>query len=178
MSDKAVTDGLTVGEMPDLDPVPVSAGRYLVVSAAGEKFALLSEAVSEIVECVNVTRLPMTGAVVWGVVGIRAQPALVIDLAVRLGRRRTTEAGRHSRILLLESAQSGEWPLIGLIVESVDSLLCIDNAPGCGGAWEQGIEENACIAGVSVTDSTVIHLLDLPRVLDISELAQLAARRC
>ena len=165
-------------EMPELDSeyLPGLCGRYLVATVSGEKFALDSESVSEIIECVNMTELPMAGPVVRGGVSVRSELALVIDLAARLGRGRSGRAGEQARIILLDAQQTGEWPLLGLFVDSVDSVLHVDSVLSVQCSRGDVREGDSCIAGISVLDSTVVNLLNLSKVLDIAELTQLVVR--
>ena len=77
---------------------------------------------------------------------------------------------------MLDAQQSGEWPLLGLFVESVDSVLYVDSVLSAQCGRGDLTEGNRCIAGISVSDSTVVNLLNLSKVLDIAELTQLVAR--
>ncbi len=146
--------------------------QYLTFSVSGENLAMSIEAVKEIIETPQVTRVPMTPDYIRGVINLRGSVVPVIDLGARLGRGPLTLTKR-SCIVLAEVLTSGDSHFLGMLVDEVNNILDIpqrDVKP----APEFGSEiRTDFIAAMGRIDDVFVIILSIDHVLSMQELAAL-----
>jgi purine-binding chemotaxis protein CheW len=91
-------------------------GLYLTVEVAGAAALLPADAVLEVVRLVAIDPLPVAAPHVVGTMLYRGIPAVVVDLALMLGSRRTPELDAHLVIC-------GGTRTVGLLVDRVRDLV-------------------------------------------------------
>ncbi len=91
-------------------------GLYLTVEVAGAAALLPADAVLEVVRLVAIEPLPVAAPHVVGTMLYRGIPAVVVDLALMLGSRRTPELDAHLVIC-------GGTRTVGLLVDRVRDLV-------------------------------------------------------
>ena len=146
--------------------------QYLTFSVSGENLAMSIEAVKEIIETPQVTRVPMTPEYIRGVINLRGNVVPVIDLGARLGRGPLTLTKR-SCIVLVEVQAGGDGHVLGMLVDEVRNILDIprrDVKP----APEFGSEiRTDFIAAMGRIDDVFVIILSIDHVLSMQELAAL-----
>jgi purine-binding chemotaxis protein CheW len=126
---------------------------WLEVSVAGFRYAIAAEAVRSVERPGLVDPLPMAPAFVAGTTASGDGRAVVIDLRVRLGLRRTP-LSESTRIVFLE----GGGRSLGFLV---DAALGVLHAPVSSlHAVPAGPFRQACLRGVLTLDGSWVLVLD------------------
>jgi purine-binding chemotaxis protein CheW len=148
--------------------------RYLTFSLRGEVFALPILDVTEIIEYRNLTVVPMMPSFIRGVINLRGRVVPVLDLTARFGRG-ATEIARRTSIIIVEADPDRDdgGHHIGIMVDAVNKVMHLGNEdiepPPVFGAGVQA----EFISGMAKHNGEFIIVLDVRRVLSVSELAQL-----
>ncbi|NMO23114.1 purine-binding chemotaxis protein CheW [Pyxidicoccus fallax] len=147
--------------------------NYLSFVIAGEAYAVGILRVREIIEHCPITRVPGMPPAVQGVINLRGSVVPVVDLAVKFGLP-PRPMTRWSCFVIVEVALDGQQTAIGLLTDSVSEVLelgpdDIEAPPSFGTRVRLDF-----LLGMGRHDGRFIMLLDLDRVLSISELLSLA----
>jgi purine-binding chemotaxis protein CheW len=143
--------------------------KSLVGFAVGEVYyAVPIGCVKEIINPINLTKLPYAPGAISGVVDHRREVVPIVDLRARFGMQRTEERRRTKWILVDVGGRT-----IGLVVDRVTGVFGTGGqglrpAPNLGGG-----EEVRGIAGVTSHDGTLVFVLDIDRLESVVESLQL-----
>lgn len=150
--------------------------RQLVVfELANEHYGVDIAAVESIIKMQPITAVPQAPAFVEGITNLRGNVLPVMDLRKRFGlshKDQGTEAGRDEKRIVVVSMDGMK---IGMIVDAVSEVLRVQ---------EEVIEppppmittiNSAFITGIAKVGERLIILLDLAKVLTLSEKEQVAA---
>lgn len=150
--------------------------RQLVVfELANEHYGVDIAAVESIIKMQPITAVPQAPAFVEGITNLRGNVLPVMDLRKRFGLSHMdqgTEAGRDEKRIVVVSMDGMK---IGMIVDAVSEVLRVQ---------EEVIEppppmittiNSAFITGIAKVGERLIILLDLAKVLTLSEKEQVAA---
>jgi len=149
-----------------------SPSQYLTFLVSNERLGININDVNEIIEISNMTRVPMTPDYIRGVINLRGSVVPVIDLSARLGHQ-SSDIGKRSCIVLVEVFSDDGMQSLGMLVDQVDEILEIP-AENIQPAPEFGSNiRTEFIQAMGRVDEDFIILLDISRVLSITELAQL-----
>ena len=148
-------------------------GQYLTFLVGKESLGISIHEVKEIIEINNITRVPMTPNYIRGVINLRGNVVPVVDLSARLSREKS-ELTKRSCIVLVEIITEGESQSIGMLVDQVDEILEIQNE-NIQPAPEFGADIRVeFIQAMGRVDEKFIILLEISRVLSVTELSQLS----
>jgi purine-binding chemotaxis protein CheW len=152
----------------------VDARQYLCLAVGGEMYALGIDTVREIQEITRMTALPLTPKFVKGVMNLRGAVVPVIDLSARFGGHVST-LSKRSAIVIVESGHShADGALVvGVLVDGVSEVLeiamqDIEPVPVLGTRIERRF-----LAGISKARGGMLAVLDIERILDRDEMAEL-----
>jgi len=146
--------------------------QYLTFLVSKEQLGININDVNEIIEISNMTRVPMTPNYIRGVINLRGSVVPVIDLSARLGHQ-PCDIGKRSCIVLVEVFADEGIQNLGMLVDQVDEILEIP-ADNIQPAPEFGSNiRTEFIQAMGRVDDNFIILLDISRVLSVTELAQL-----
>lgn len=166
-------------QVTDNLPAPV-AGRgvvtedqeqYLTFLLNGEMFAIGILHIKEIIEYGSLTDVPMMPGFIRGVINLRGSVVPVIDLSARFGRQRS-EISRRTCVVIIEvTAEDDSRQDIGVVVDSVSEVLeiprdHIEPPPAFGAKVKVEF-----ILGMGKVDNNFIVILDVQKVLSLSEMA-------
>ena len=147
--------------------------QYLTFMLGGELFAIGILCIKEIIEYSSLTEVPMMPAAVRGVINLRGAVVPVTDLLIRFGKK-PSPVSKRTCIVIIEVTGLGERQDIGIVVDSVDSVLDIPASeiepPPSFGA---GIRTDF-IRGMGKVNGKFVILLDVNHVLAVEEMAALA----
>lgn len=148
-------------------------GQYLTFSLNEETFGLNILCVKEIVEYKQLTSVPQMPRFIEGVINLRGHVVPVINLALRLGKT-PLPPQKRTCVVIVEIGHEGNTADIGVVVDSVSEVLDvsaadIEAAPGFGTCMRPEF-----IAGMARLGSAFIILVDVEKVLSITEMAALA----
>lgn len=144
--------------------------KYLSFILAGETFAIEILAIKEIIEYINVAKVPMVPNYIRGVINLRGNVLPIIDLANCL-EKDSTGINKRTCIVIVEVVADGEVLNIGFLVDSVNEVLDIpaqdiEQTPAFGTSISAEF-----IKGMGRVNGEFLTLLDLQRVLDIEKLS-------
>ncbi|MDI3486220.1 MAG: purine-binding chemotaxis protein CheW [Methanolobus sp.] len=119
----------------------------------------------------EITQIPQSPEFVEGVINLRGRIIVVINLDKRFNLA-SKEVDAHSRIIVVEIGEN----VVGMIVDSVNEVLripksSVDPAP-------ELVTSNISreyITGVGKIDGRLLILLDLAKVMDKKEAAEIAS---
>jgi purine-binding chemotaxis protein CheW len=148
--------------------------QYLTFTLASEVFAIGILAIKEIIEYSSLTTVPMMPGYVRGVINLRGAVVPVLDLTVRFGKP-ASAVTKRTCIVIIEISTAGARQDVGVVVDSVDSVLDISpeqiEPPPAFGA-------RICtdfIQGMGKVNGRFVILLDVNCVLAPEEAAVLQA---
>lgn len=147
--------------------------QHLTFVVAGETYAVDTLVVREILEFGQLTQVPLMPPCIRGVINLRGAVVPVIDLEARFGGT-PTRVGPRTCIVILEVADAEDTQVLGVVVDAVSEVLEIEpaqirQAPAFGSRLEPHF-----IAGMVKLGEGFLILLDVQRVLDVTELANVA----
>ena len=147
--------------------------QYLTFMLGGEVFAIGILFIKEIIEYSSLTEVPMMPVSVRGVINLRGAVVPVTDLLVRFGKQ-SSAVTKRTCIVIVEVTTHGERQDVGVVVDSVDSVLDIPASeiepPPTFGA---GIRTDF-IRGMGKVNGKFVILLDVNHVLAVDEIAALS----
>ncbi len=147
--------------------------QYLTFMLGGEIFAIGILVIKEIIEYSSLTEVPMMPAAVRGVINLRGAVVPVTDLLVRFGKK-SSSVTKRTCIVIVEVTAQGERQDVGVVVDSVDSVLDIPASeiepPPTFGA---GIRTDF-IRGMGKVNGKFVILLDVNHVLDVEDVSALS----
>jgi len=147
--------------------------QYLTFLVGKENLGINIQEINEIIEISNITTVPMTPDYISGVINLRGNVVPVVDLSARLSHGKSMITKR-SCIVLVEVESDNEQQVIGMLVDQVNEILeipqqDIQDAP----EFDADIRVEFIYAMGRIEDKFII-LLDVNRVLSVSELSQLS----
>jgi purine-binding chemotaxis protein CheW len=169
---------------PNMKHAPAAAGRvvapipaeqtqqYLTFTLGGELFAIGILGIKEIIEYSSLTQVPMMPAYLRGVINLRGAVVPVADLLVRFGKQ-PSEVTKRTCIVIIEINANGERQDVGVVVDTVDSVLDIPGSeieppPTFGTRIATQF-----IQGMGKVNGRFVILLDVNFVLGADEMALL-----
>ena len=152
--------------------VGIDTNQYLTFTLGDENFALEITAVREVLDLVNITKIPRTPDYMKGVINLRGNVVPIIDLRLNLGME-AAERTVDTCIIIAEIDLGGEMLQIGALADSVQEVVDID--PGnIEPAPKIGTSLNTeFIKGMGKRDEEFVIILDINRVLTVKELSAL-----
>ncbi len=143
---------------------------YLAFRLSDEVYAIDILRIREIIEYSVPTSVPMMPASVRGVINLRGAVVPIIDLSIRFGRA-ATATGKRTCFVIVEVEHAGALHVLGLMVDGVNAVMeigadSIDEAPSFGTRVNTEF-----IAGMARVNGRFVIILDVARVLSITEMA-------
>jgi purine-binding chemotaxis protein CheW len=135
---------------------------YVTFTTAGQLFGLPIERVQDVFRPANITRVPLAGAEIAGVLNLRGRIVTAIELRNRLGLG-TRDSGQAAMAIGIE--HRGES--FGLLVDAVGEVMKL--ADGEREPNPINLERNLgrVSAGVYRLDGHLLVILNIDRVLDL-----------
>jgi len=140
--------------------------QLVIFKIGPEEFAVNIQQVREIVRLIPITPIPRSSEFIEGVVNLRGQVLIVMDLAKRLGLASTAHTEK-TRIVVVEVDESS----VGMIVDDVTEVLRLgtDKIVKTIDLAETDITKKY-ITGIGKLKDRLLILIDLSAVLSTEEL--------
>lgn len=143
--------------------------QYLTFFLAGEEYAITIIKVTEILECSVLTKVPGAPAWVRGVINLRGAVVPVVDLAVKFGMPQT-EITPRTCVVVVEVQSDQERLVLGVMADAVHQVVelgpdQIQPPPSFGAKVRVD-----CIQGMGDSNGKFVVLLDIDRVLSLTEI--------
>ena len=97
--------------------------QYLTFVLGGERFALESLLVSEVLDLPVTTRVPLGPPCLHGIVNLRGNAATVVDLGRLLGLEQRTGRPKGACLVVLERDYDGERTLVAALADTVQEVV-------------------------------------------------------
>ena len=145
--------------------------QLVIFQLAGEEFGVDIMQVQEIIRMPEITRIPQSPEHVKGVINLRGKIIVVINLGARFNLR-SKELDDDSRVIIVESGDN----VVGMVVDSVSEVLRLatSNVEPTPEIISAKIKADY-LKGVGKLDNRLLILLDLEKVLNDEEMAQVAS---
>ncbi len=148
--------------------------QYLTFRLGDEDFALEINTVREVLDLINITKIPRTPEYMKGVINLRGNVVPIIDLRLNLGMT-PAERTVDTCIIIVEVELEGDTLQIGALADSVQEVIDIDPEQ-IEPAPKIGVNLNTdFIKGMGKRDENFIIILDINKVLSVEELTALKA---
>ncbi|MEL7642022.1 MAG: chemotaxis protein CheW [Solidesulfovibrio sp.] len=143
--------------------------QYLTLTLGGERFALESSAIAEVLDMLPVTWVPLSPGHLRGVVNLRGNAASVVDLRAKLELGETDAA--TSCLIVVERDFEGETLAIAALADAVHEVVEIpdrDIAP----PPDMGLSvPPRFVKGLARLRDAFVMVLDADRLFSLEELA-------
>lgn len=96
--------------------------QYMTFKLGDELFAINVSQVREVLEVLQITKVPTAPAYMRGVVNVRGQAIPVVDMRLRFGLPSVSDTV-NTRIIVMELTIDGETAVIGGLADSVHEVI-------------------------------------------------------
>jgi purine-binding chemotaxis protein CheW len=135
--------------------------EYVTFAAAGQLFGLPIERVQDVFKPAHITRVPLAGAEIAGVLNLRGRIVTAIHLSGRLELESRTKAEASMAIGIEVGSES-----FGLLVDSVGEVLKLADGDREPNPINLDRKLARVSSGVFRLDGQLLVVLDVDRVLD------------
>jgi purine-binding chemotaxis protein CheW len=142
--------------------------EYVTFTTAGQLFGLPIERVQDVFKPTNITRVPLAGPEIAGVLNLRGRIVTAINLSNRLDLESRAEGAAPMAIGIECGAES-----FGLLVDAVGEVLKLPDSEREANPINLDRKLGRVSAGVFRLDGQLLVVLDVDRVLDLG--AEMAA---
>jgi purine-binding chemotaxis protein CheW len=169
-----MSESATMQKSEDARKLDNFAGKYLTFSLGKETYGIEILKVQEIIEMVDVTRVPRTPTFVKGVINLRGKVIPVVDLRLKFGME-GKDVSRQTCIVVVY-VQNGDSRLtMGMMVDAVSEVLDITGESIAPPPDFGSQVDTAFLLGMAKSENAVRMLLDIDKVLSNKELNALKA---
>ena len=156
----------------DVKDIQKRDGKYLTFSLSNEEYGIEILKIKEIVGMIDITPVPRTPDFIKGVVNLRGKVIPVMDLRIKFSLKAMDYTERTCIIVVEIGGEVGKV-MIGIVVDTVSEVLNIkpeeiEDTPAFGANLD-----TTYILGMAKTSDGVKILLDIDKVLSVSELSVL-----
>jgi purine-binding chemotaxis protein CheW len=144
--------------------------NYVTFTTAGQLFGLPIEHVQDVFTLANITRVPLVGREIAGVLNLRGRIVTVIDLANRLQLDAPRDAAAHMVIGIERAAES-----FGILVDRVGEVLSLADRDRESAPVNLDRTLSAAATGVFRLNEKILVALDADRMLDFGSSRSSAA---
>jgi purine-binding chemotaxis protein CheW len=137
--------------------------EYVTFTTAGQLFGLPIEHVQDVFTLANITRIPLAGPEIAGVLNLRGRIVTVIDLANRLQLDVPSNANAHTVIGIERGSES-----FGILVDRVGEVLSLADGDREPAPINLDRVLAAMATGVFRLDEKILVALDADRTLDFA----------
>ncbi len=151
----------------------IKVNSYLTFKLGEEQFGVHVGQVLNILEMTKITEVPKSPDYMKGVINLRGMVLPVIDTRVKFGLPET-EYTNNTCIVVMDLDMDGDTVHIGAIVDEVLSVIEIEDnqvepPPSIGSKYQSEF-----IYGMAKVEEDFVMLLDMQKVLNTREIADLA----
>ena len=147
--------------------------QFVTMGIDREVFAINVDAVREILDARQISRLPNAPAALLGLIDVRGRAVPVMDLRVKLGLP-PAAATEHTRIVVLDVQLDNRSLLLGLLADRVFEVTGLTDAtppPEIGVRWR-----SEYIQGIGRRGQDFVIVFDLAHLLTADDVALMDKR--
>jgi purine-binding chemotaxis protein CheW len=143
--------------------------EFVTFTIAGQMFGLPIARVQDVFKPARITRVPLAGAEIAGVLNLRGRIVTAIDMRCRLDAKRRENDGAPMAIGIEAKGES-----FGLLVDAVGEVLKLPDTDREANPINLDAKLAALSAGIYRLDGQLLVVLDIDRVLDLRSEAMAA----
>ena len=151
------------------DRIEERVTEYVTVMIGGQLFGLPIARVQDVFMPERLTRVPLAGPEIAGVLNLRGRIVTAIDMRRRLGLPPSTHTRRAMAVGIDLSTES-----YGLMIDNVGEVLKLDDAKREPNPVNLDVRLARVSGGVHRLDAQLMVILDVDRVLDLANDAMAA----
>lgn len=136
--------------------------EFVTLTTAGQLFGLPIARVQDVFKPARITRVPLAGPEIAGVLNLRGRIVTIIDMRRRLDLQTREDGGAPMAIGIEAKGES-----FGLLVDAVGEVLRLPDAEREPNPINLDRKLAAVSAGVYRLDGQLLVVLDIDRVLDL-----------
>lgn len=149
-----------------------SVRQYLSYRLDEEVFAIDVRKVQEVLDYMEITKVPRAPEYMRGIVNVRGSVVPVVDMRLKFGMSRT-ERTANTCIIVMEIQLEDELIVVGALADAVKEVIemrpdQIEPPPKIGSRWNTQF-----IDGIGKHNDEFIIILDIDRIFSSEELLQL-----
>ncbi|MDC7241763.1 MAG: chemotaxis protein CheW [Spirochaetales bacterium] len=149
--------------------------QYLTFTINNESYALNVSNVKEVQEFTSLTKVPRMPDFMRGIINLRGSVVPVIDLKMKFGLG-ATEKDIDTSIIVTEVTIEGEQVTMGLLTDSVKEVIELSEADIEPTPYIGTKIDTAFIKGMGKKGDDFLIVLDIDKVLTVSEISMVAAQ--
>lgn len=143
----------------------INAEKHIEFQLGGENYAIPLSQVREVISIPAITPIPQSPLHFLGIMNIRGQTISVIDLRKKL-KTKKIDSGELEESIIIVEIQNAPY---GLVVDKINRVIvCRDEDCNTVPEIEHQVN-NQYIIGVYKKDKDLTVLIDIPKVLNLSE---------
>ncbi len=146
---------------------------YLSFYLDKEEFAVNTNNVLNILQMVEITKLPNSPEYLKGVIDFRGSVLPVIDTRKKLGMT-STEISNNTCIVVMDLKLNESMTYLGFLVDQVDSVIKISESNIKNAPELSDSSSNEFLKGIAEVNDKFILILDMFRVFSGNELERLS----
>jgi purine-binding chemotaxis protein CheW len=150
------------------NPDNIGSDRYLTFTLGEAVFAIGIHSVREILDYLEITRIPHSPDCMKGVVNVRGSAVPVIDLGLAFGLS-SVQHTQNTRIVIVELQRDDRVALAGALADSVQEVLEIGPAV----IFPPPVSAGEVLQGIARIDERFLLILDVDRVFSREDMQQL-----
>ena len=155
-------------------PSEAASQQYLSFALGEEVFAVNVQQVKEILDVINITRVPQMPDYMLGVINLRGSVVPVVDLRCKFGMEKK-EQNQENCIVVLEVDFDGERVVIGALTDAVREVLDL-TADQIEPPPRMGMKlKSEFIRGMGKQGESFIIILDIDKIFSSDELCTISA---
>lgn len=135
---------------------------YMVFVINNQKYALSSKYITEIIEILQITKVPFLPEYMKGIINLRSTIIPVMDARMRFGME-PIEYSERTCIIIIEN----EANKIGLIVDAVNEVLTIPPKQIMESTKEKNDLKESFVNGISQINNDIQLILDCDSLVNI-----------
>jgi purine-binding chemotaxis protein CheW len=143
--------------------------KYVTFTTCGQLFGLPIEHIQDVFMAANITRVPLAGPEIAGVLNSRGRILTIIDLANRLQLQSSADAVRQMAIGVELGPES-----FAILVDRVTEVVSLPDVNGEPVPINLDAKLCSVSAGIFRLNGEILVLLDAERILDTSNRAAAA----
>lgn len=149
--------------------------QYLTFTISNETYALNVSNVKEVQEFTSLTKVPRMPDFMRGIINLRGSVVPVIDLKMKFGMG-STEKDIDTSIIVTEVTIDDEIVIMGLLTDSVKEVIELNDSEIEPTPYIGTKIDTAFIKGMGKKDDIFLIVLDIDKVLTVSEISMVSTQ--
>jgi purine-binding chemotaxis protein CheW len=147
--------------------------QFLTFTVSEESYALKVLNVREVLEFINITKVPKMPDFMRGIINLRGSIVPVIDLKLKFGLGKT-EKSIDSSVIVCELVIEDKTIIMGLLTDSVQEVISLENNSIEPTPYIGAKIDTSFIEGMGKKGEDFIIILNMNKILSSNEISDIA----